>query len=262
MKVGEIPPERVSSISAHGYVFSLDSPPTSDFTTTVDYQQVDGVSTALRTGLILYNSYESTQQQVNIKYPTFRYDSEIERQPKPSISIREPLNIHMKVTAIYVNRLDAGNGMAVTASAGGVMTSRTASNEGRVNIVELTLDNVPKGTSQLDFTLDTGRTENAALLTGVLISYPCGTAPLAHDDNASTTKGSVLNGTTVLANDSHPDGGSLAVKTTPVIAPRNGSLILRADGASLSTPRMRTSSGPIASSIGCQTATAVVPERQ
>ena len=143
----------------------------------------------------------------------------------------------MKVTGIYVDKLDAGNGMAVTASTGSVMTSRTASKEGKVNIVELTLDNVSKGTSQLDFTiLSPAGTENGALLTGVLISYPCGTAPLVNDDYAATPKGTVLHGTTVLANDSNPAGDSLTVETTPVIAPFNGSLILNADGTFIYTP--------------------------
>ncbi len=60
--------------------------------------------------------------------------------------------------------------------------------------------------------------------------------PIAINDIASTNEDTPLNGSTVLSNDSDPDGNPLTVVTVPVINVTNGSLILNADGTYLYTP--------------------------
>ncbi|MCW3808180.1 Ig-like domain-containing protein, partial [Plebeiibacterium marinum] len=61
-------------------------------------------------------------------------------------------------------------------------------------------------------------------------------APVATDDVASVDEDSVLNGTTLLSNDSDPDGDELTINTTPVTGPTNGSLVINADGTYTYTP--------------------------
>ena len=56
------------------------------------------------------------------------------------------------------------------------------------------------------------------------------------DDAYNTNEDVVLNGTTVLVNDSDPDGGVLTVNTTPVTNVTNGVLLLNADGTFTYTP--------------------------
>lgn len=62
------------------------------------------------------------------------------------------------------------------------------------------------------------------------------TAPVATHDTGNTDEDTVLNGTTVLSNDSDPDGDTLTVNTTPVVAPAHGALVLRTDGTYTYTP--------------------------
>ncbi|MEB4590536.1 cadherin-like domain-containing protein, partial [Candidatus Thiothrix sp. Deng01] len=60
--------------------------------------------------------------------------------------------------------------------------------------------------------------------------------PTATNDSANTAEDTVLNGSTVLANDSDTDGDTLTVSTTPVTAPTHGTLVLKADGTYTYTP--------------------------
>ena len=55
-------------------------------------------------------------------------------------------------------------------------------------------------------------------------------APLAVNDFATIAEDGTLNGTSLLANDSDPDGNILTIKTTPVIAPSHGILTINANG--------------------------------
>ncbi len=61
-------------------------------------------------------------------------------------------------------------------------------------------------------------------------------APVATNDSATATEDTPLNGTTVLSNDSDPDGDTLTVTTTPTVAPTNGTLVLNSDGTYTYTP--------------------------
>ncbi len=61
-------------------------------------------------------------------------------------------------------------------------------------------------------------------------------APLAEDDNYSTTEDLALNGTSLLLNDSEPDGEILNITLSPITPPINGSLNIFADGTFLYTP--------------------------
>lgn len=65
---------------------------------------------------------------------------------------------------------------------------------------------------------------------------PVNDAPLAVDDVASVNEDGILNGTTVLINDSDIEGDVLTVNTTPVTAPTNGVLVLNANGTYTYTP--------------------------
>ncbi|WP_221797202.1 beta strand repeat-containing protein [Oceanobacter mangrovi] len=65
---------------------------------------------------------------------------------------------------------------------------------------------------------------------------PVNDAPVAVNDSYRVDEDGVLNGSTVLANDSDLDGDSLAVNTTPVTDVSNGTLVLNADGTFTYTP--------------------------
>jgi gliding motility-associated-like protein len=55
-------------------------------------------------------------------------------------------------------------------------------------------------------------------------------APLAVDDVATIGEDGTLNGTSLLANDSDPDGNALTITTTPVIGPSHGILVIHTNG--------------------------------
>ena len=76
---------------------------------------------------------------------------------------------------------------------------------------------------------------DSALATVTITVTPVGDAPAASDDALTVGNGATgteLDGgaTSLLDNDSDPDGDALTVTTTPVIAPVNGALVLNADG--------------------------------
>ncbi|HRH01674.1 MAG TPA: Ig-like domain-containing protein [Bacteroidia bacterium] len=62
--------------------------------------------------------------------------------------------------------------------------------------------------------------------------------PIALNDNGSTLENITLNGTTVLANDSDPENGTLTVSTTPISNVSNGILVLNANGTYTYTPNL------------------------
>ena len=55
-------------------------------------------------------------------------------------------------------------------------------------------------------------------------------APIAVNDVASVSEDETLNGASLLVNDSDPDGNTLTIKTTPVVSPSHGTLIINANG--------------------------------
>ncbi|MBL0047301.1 MAG: tandem-95 repeat protein [Bacteroidetes bacterium] len=85
---------------------------------------------------------------------------------------------------------------------------------------------------------DNGTPVECSTATVFITITPVNDAPIAVDDNASTTEDVVLNGTTVLANDNDPEGGILTVNTTPVVAPISGILVLNANGTYTYTPNL------------------------
>ncbi len=78
-----------------------------------------------------------------------------------------------------------------------------------------------------------GGTDTAVV---TLTITPANDPPVATDDSASTTEDTVLNGTTVLSNDTDVEGNPLTVNTTPTVAPSNGTVVLNANGTYTYTP--------------------------
>ncbi len=64
-------------------------------------------------------------------------------------------------------------------------------------------------------------------------------APNAVADSAEIGEGTTLNGTSLLANDTDPDGDELIINTTPVSGPSNGVLVIAVDGSYTYTPNHR-----------------------
>ena len=64
-------------------------------------------------------------------------------------------------------------------------------------------------------------------------------APVAVADEAEVTEGEVLNGTSLLENDSDPENDKLTIKTTPVVEPAHGVLVINEDGTYVYTPDHR-----------------------
>lgn len=77
---------------------------------------------------------------------------------------------------------------------------------------------------------------DTATVTINISATPVNNAPNAVDDNAATDEDAVLNGASVLANDSDPDSDDMTVETTPVSGPTSGALQLSADGTFVYTP--------------------------
>jgi gliding motility-associated-like protein len=72
--------------------------------------------------------------------------------------------------------------------------------------------------------------------TVTLTINPVNDAPAASNDEATTLENKVLDGPSVLLNDNDLDGDALAVASTVVIGPANGTLELRTDGTYRYTP--------------------------
>ncbi|MBL0046805.1 MAG: tandem-95 repeat protein [Bacteroidetes bacterium] len=62
--------------------------------------------------------------------------------------------------------------------------------------------------------------------------------PIATDDNGTTLENIVLNGTSVLTNDSDPENGVLTVNTVPVTNVAHGTLTLNSNGTYVYTPNL------------------------
>ncbi len=61
-------------------------------------------------------------------------------------------------------------------------------------------------------------------------------APVAVNDEATIEKGGVLNGSSLLINDTDPDDDILTINTTPLVSPDHGTLIINSDGTYTYTP--------------------------
>ncbi len=128
--------------------------------------------------MVLYQTYASDSPYVNIFEPTLRYiDSQSEKVVEKIYFYPLAAPTDIKVTGVYFGNLDPARSIIVRTSAGGVEVSRTnviPNIEGTFNIVELVLEDVPRGTQQLDFTIESpAGNGDTALLTGIVLSYPC-----------------------------------------------------------------------------------------
>jgi gliding motility-associated-like protein len=83
---------------------------------------------------------------------------------------------------------------------------------------------------------DNGSPSQCSTAQVTITIVPVNDAPIAIADDASVSEHQVLNGTSVLANDSDPDGDPLSINTTAETAPQHGSLKINADGTYVYTP--------------------------
>lgn len=83
---------------------------------------------------------------------------------------------------------------------------------------------------------DNGSPVECSNATVFITVTPVNDTPLALDDSYSTPEDVTLNGTTVLINDTDPEGGILTVNTTPLTNTTNGVLVLNANGTFTYTP--------------------------
>lgn len=67
---------------------------------------------------------------------------------------------------------------------------------------------------------------------------PVNDAPLALNDISTTAEDTPLSGTTVLSNDSDPEGNSLTVSTLPITPPTHGTVNINSNGTYLYTPAL------------------------
>ncbi|MCU4176764.1 tandem-95 repeat protein [Carboxylicivirga sp. N1Y90] len=93
------------------------------------------------------------------------------------------------------------------------------------------------GTDSFEYEVcDDGTPSACARATVTITVNAVNDAPVAVNDVASVDEDGVLNGTTVLANDSDPEGDNLTINTTPVTDVTNGTLVINPDGSYTYTP--------------------------
>jgi gliding motility-associated-like protein len=83
---------------------------------------------------------------------------------------------------------------------------------------------------------DNGAPQECSQATVTITVKSVNDAPVAQDDAGETNKNEVLNGASLLGNDTDPDGDKLTINTTPVAAPVNGALVIHSDGTYTYTP--------------------------
>lgn len=92
------------------------------------------------------------------------------------------------------------------------------------------------GMDSFVYQIDDGNGLTATATVNITVTSTPNSAPVAVDDTASVVQDTVLNGASVLANDSDPDNDTLTVSTAPVTSVANGTLVLNADGTYTYTP--------------------------
>lgn len=117
---------------------------------------------------------------------------------------------------------DTSKGILVLNSDGTFTYTPNANATGQDNFVYQVSDG-KGGTAQATVTIN-------------IITTSGNNSPNAASDSATTDEDTMLNGASVLANDSDPDGDSLTVEIGPVSGPANGTLQLNADGTYIYTP--------------------------
>jgi hypothetical protein len=94
------------------------------------------------------------------------------------------------------------------------------------------------GIATIDYTISdpSGETSSATATVSVSLVGSSNIDPSATDDAFVVNEDAVLNGTTVLANDTDADGGTLTALTTPLTTTSNGNLVIQTDGTFTYTP--------------------------
>ena len=95
-----------------------------------------------------------------------------------------------------------------------------------------------EGVATINYTIEDSSEQQSSATVDVavnLISNP-NEDPVAVADSYTINEDVTLTATSVLNNDSDPDGGTLAVLTTPIVNVSNGSLLLNSDGTFIYTP--------------------------
>lgn len=177
------------SISPDGYVYNYEWNTETGFdpiTVTIPYDEA--TADAFPNAFVFYNTYQRDEQYVNIiRYldrfvnrgfvtdtvKSKRYGAATESFAFPPLLA--PTDIQL--TAAYLDNEASDKLINVSATAGGVTVAQSdtiPNMGGGFNLVELTLPNVPRGTSSLEFTIESPADNgDAALLTGIVVSFPC-----------------------------------------------------------------------------------------
>ncbi|WP_075591654.1 tandem-95 repeat protein, partial [Labilibacter marinus] len=129
---------------------------------------------------------------------------------------------------------------------GGVLTINTVPVSGPSNgVLVINPDGTYTYTPNTDFNgedsftyevCDDGTPSLCSTATVTITVSSTNTAPIAVDDVAEVNEGEVLNGTSLIANDSDDDGDVLSINTTPISGPSNGVLVINPDGTYTYTP--------------------------
>ena len=167
-----------SSSSPHGYTFEANLQPTSQITASVNHP---GDSYKTPRGLILYSKQAMPDQWTSVGKTTNRY---VYHGYHTEVLAFPPLAAatDLYVTAVVIDNDDDSRKMVLEAMAGGVTESVTElgpTDGAGLNIVNLTLSQVPVGTSQVNVTLRSPSQDGDSLvLVGLNVSYPCAGALL------------------------------------------------------------------------------------
>lgn len=95
------------------------------------------------------------------------------------------------------------------------------------------------GVAIINYTIEDPAGEQSSATAQITVSLAASSNidPIGTDDTYTIDEGNVLNGSSVLTNDSDPEGNTLTALTTPSTSVSNGTLILTADGTFTYTPQ-------------------------
>lgn len=141
----------------------------------------------------------------NAEYLNLHHEAAVESFRFPMLNA--PTDI--KVSAAYIDNQNENKSITVTASGGGktdFQTDYVPNKGGGLTIVEMILEDVPRGTSTLDVKIESPEdTGDAALLTGVVVSYPCHVATPLLEQEAETGE---ISGGFAVGSDEAASGGA------------------------------------------------------
>jgi hypothetical protein len=167
-----------SAETPHGYTFEANLQPTGQITASVSHP---GDSDKTPRGLILYSKRAMSGQWTSVGKTTNKFvchDSHTEVLTFPPLEEATDLF----VTAVVIDNDDDARPMVLEAIAGSVTesVSETGPTDGAgLNVVNLTLADVPTGTNQVSITLHSPSEDGDSLvLVALNVSYPCAGAVL------------------------------------------------------------------------------------